>query len=222
MADSEPTLLGSSEVVARCAIFPQFSKEGEPGSFAFEKLFYFREPKAKTTPKTWLLSVGWRAKLPTEGDVHAYGCRTAANSNQRRAEEAQKKGQAIVPLEDTVHYVGYYEFPVSAAAGAANDVYEVYAENSPEMGEDAHCHVVFREKTDLPKDPPKSARRTKIVDAIWRRSSGPRKHICAADEAHRAFLEAIPLEEPPNAENPTGVDAPVTANDEQTAHRQKA
>ncbi|TIO52981.1 MAG: hypothetical protein E5X80_04975 [Mesorhizobium sp.] len=199
---AEPSLLGSNEVVARCAIFPQFSSPQDRESFAYDRLLYFREPEVKTTPKTWLLSVGWRAKLPTEAEVHGYGCRTAANSNERRAEDAAQKGRTIVPLQDTVHYLGYYEFPVSAAEGAANDVYDVYAEHAPEMGEDAHSHIVFREKTELEKNPPKSVRRTAIIDAIWRRSTGPKKHLCPIDEPHRAYLETVPLEEPPKAEEP--------------------
>jgi hypothetical protein len=197
---AEPSLLGSNDVVARCAIFPQFSPQTDRESFAYEKLLYFREPAVKTVPKTWLLSVGWRAKLATEGDVHSYGCRTAANSNERRNEEAKAKGETLVPLRDTVHYLGYYEFSVSSAASAANDVYDVYAEHAPEMGEDAHSHIVFREKAGLPKNPPKSARRTEIVDAIWRRSSGPQKHICACDGNHRSYLEGIPLGTPPGKE----------------------
>ncbi|UCI06279.1 hypothetical protein [Mesorhizobium sp. B1-1-8] len=111
-----------------------------------------------------------------------------------------EKGQAIVPLQDTVHYLGYYEFPVSAAVDAANDVYDAYAEHAPEMGENAHSHIVFREKTDLPKNPPKSARRTEIVDAIWRRSKGPVRHICPVDEPHRSYLEKIPLGQQPKIE----------------------
>lgn len=194
---AELSLLGSNDVVARCAIFPQFSPQGDRESFAYEKLLYFREPAVKTVPKTWLLSVGWRAKLAAESDVHSYGCRTAANSNQRKSEEAKAKGETLVPLKDTVHYLGYYEFSVEAAASAANDVYDVYAEHAPELGEDAHSHIVFKEKTDLPKNPPKSARRTEIVDAIWRRSTGPKKHICESDKAHRGYLETIPLDPAP-------------------------
>ncbi|TIN10369.1 hypothetical protein [Mesorhizobium sp.] len=194
---ADSSLLDSSEVVARCAIFPQFSSNGIRESFAYDKLLYFREPKVKTTPKTWLLSVGWRAKLTSETDVHAYGCRTAANSNGRKAEEANAKGEAVVPLQDTVHYLGYYDIAVAAAIAATNDVYEVYAENAPELGENAHSHIVFRERAKLEKNPPKSARRTVIVDALWRKAAGPQKHICGCDEAHRVFLEGIPLDAPP-------------------------
>ncbi|TJV70304.1 MAG: hypothetical protein E5X76_19910 [Mesorhizobium sp.] len=189
--------LEPNDVVARCVFYPEIAKGDLKASFDLTRLMYFRE--VTTVQRSWLLSVGWRKKLPKADDVHAYGCRTASNTNKRRLRDAEKKGITLDPLHGLAHYLGFYDFGVETCEKSSNAIYTVYVENEPENGEDAHSHVVLLEKSGLPTKPPpnKASARTQIMEALWNGCSGPTRHICANDEEFRPELEAINLQDGP-------------------------
>lgn len=179
--------LGEREIVARCAIFPQFvPRDGPATAFDHRQLVYFR----RLPDKRWAVSVGWRNLLRGLSDVHHFGCRTAANSNARRAE---KKGEPLEAIEETVHYIGFYDLDVEFASKCSDAVYEVYAEHSPELGEDAHSHIILDERSNVSNNTPKASHRTQIVDGLWKGFYGPERHICECDIDHREFLSSISI-----------------------------
>ncbi|PBB85739.1 hypothetical protein [Mesorhizobium sp. WSM3876] len=178
-----------SDFVARCAIHPQFNGTGAVFDHAW--LLYFQGTKKKRS-----LSVGWREYLPTDADVHAYGCRSAAIMN---AGKLQRNGVAPEPLKDKAHYLGFFQFSIKGAVGLANEVYRLSFEHVPEHGEEAHAHISYEELDGIDKNVNKASARTDIVDKLWRLMSAPVRHICPDDEPHRADLEAIDLQ---NAQRP--------------------
>jgi hypothetical protein len=172
--------------VVRCAIHPRFLKNDGP--FDPIQLLDFRRARPAFDFKS---SVGNRGDLTTETAVHAYGCRSAAISNDNKV----AKNEQVVPLKNAAHYVGFYEIQTTHVAEATNDIYIAFVERWPELGEDAHCHLVLRERDDLSKDlsKHKADRRTDAITAIWHRMTGPSRHICDCDLAVEAELSAVDL-----------------------------
>lgn len=129
--------------------------------------------------------------MPSEDEVHAYGCRSAASSNANKAEPP-------VPLEGAAHYIGFYEMSVKDGLDEANDVYDVHVEQVIENGEEAHCHIVLSERPDLTKEQQrlKSAKRTDILYGIWEKMTGPFRHVCECDKDYSKELSAIVLPPP--------------------------
>lgn len=178
-------ILSGKDVVARCAIQPRFLKDRR---FHHVALLDFR--KVKGTPD-YATSVAWRKLLPTEGDVHMYGCRSAAFSNANKTETP-------TPLVQAAHYMGFYDLAVQDAIDETNDVYNVHVEQVVENGEQAHCHIVLTELPDLTKDLQKlkGARRSDIFLGIWSKMTGPCRHVCDCDLEYSDELLAIPLNPP--------------------------
>jgi hypothetical protein len=181
--------LGERDTVARCAIDPQFRENHSAGApFDEKRLLYFRQDKQNR--RVHQLSVGWRALLPNESDVHQFGCRTAANQNRRRGEKLKRIPQ---PLVEAAHYLGYYDIAVADALSAANEIYDVRITNIVEEGEVAHCNFDLVERENIDQNAHKSAYKTKIVVQLWRAASGPARHICEHDQAYRDILSAVHL-----------------------------
>lgn len=185
----EQLRLSDGDIVARCAIDPQFRPQNErSGPFDEKRLFYFQQ--GKENRRVHQLSVGWRALLPTDPEVHAYGCRTAATTNRRKE---QKTGQPPKPLEEAAHYIGYYDIPVKGARSAANEVYDVVITNVVEENEPSHCNFELIERDGIDRNTPKSEYKTRIVIALWKLATGPSRHVCECDLDYAPALSAIEL-----------------------------
>lgn len=183
-------ILSAEESVARCAINPRFLY---PKDNRFDSVYLLDFKKQKGT-SIHVTSVGWRKLLPTEDAVHEYGCRSAASSNANKAEPP-------VPLQGAAHYIGFYELSVKDGLDESNDVYDVHVEQVIENGEEAHCHIVLTERSDLTKDQQrlKGARRSDIFYGIWEKMTGPFRHICECDIDYDKELSAIVLPPPGTA-----------------------
>jgi hypothetical protein len=172
MPTDSPTRLPSDELVARCAIYPKFLAEND----AFDPRMLFRLINKKSP---FQLSVASVADLPGNA-LHEYGCNAAAIANQRSGATAS-------------NYIGNYQLSVSDAEGATNEVYEVWVERAPELGAQAHCHVMVVERAGLDQNAARKAFKVFVIDHLWSNSQGPDRHVCEVDEPLRDELEQIRL-----------------------------
>lgn len=179
--------LQADDLVARCAIFPKFQPSG---AFSYSALLRFDTDK--DDKKRRVMSVVSRSMADGEEGIHAYGCKAATVGNERIS---IRLGREPSVLEETIHYIGFYDVEVMRCLEASNDCYEVTVIHHPENGENAHFHVTMIEKEGAEKAPHKGAKRVEIVDRLWRHLVGPTRYVCESDSAIRAELETIPLPE---------------------------
>lgn len=182
---AQAPILSVDDFVARCAINPRILRNKR-----FHHAYLLDFDRVKGT-FDFATSVGWRSLLSTDDEVHAYGCRSAAFSNSNKASPPE-------PLVSAAHYIGFYDLAVGSAVDESNDIYEVFVEQIPENGEDAHCHIVLRERSNLTKDQQKlkSARRSDIFFGIWDKMSGPSRHVCSCDDQYKEQLLKLDLPPP--------------------------
>jgi len=149
-------------------------------------LLKFQKSKGE---QNYVLSVVRRGLAKGSADVHAYGCRQATFSNEKKAE---KQGCPIHEIVEPVYYLGYYDLITDSCEKLSGASYEVYVEHVPENNEEAHCHVVLAEAPTINKDH-KSAERLAIYIKLWDSCVGPARHICPENENMRTILESIDL-----------------------------
>ena len=183
-------VVSASAAAARCAIHPRYL---HPKGGPFDAK-YFLDLKRHDESFNYKTSVGSREFLPAVADVHEYGCKSAAISNEERA----AAGKDVTPRKTAAHYIGFYNIQVADVESQSNEVYSVYVEHWPEKGQKAHCHIVLQENPELSDEQRKlkSFHRTNVITGLWEHMSGPFRHICECDEEHREFLALLDLPDP--------------------------
>lgn len=183
----QEVILASNEEVARCVIHPRYL---HPSGGPFDPK-YLLDLKRAGASFVYKSSVAWRKYLPLAGDVHGYGCNSAAQSNENRV----ANGKPCIPMESAAHYIGFYNIGVGEAQSASNEIYSVYVEHWPENDSDAHCHLVLAERENLNEEQTKlkGHYRTNVISALWASLNGPERHVCACDSEHSKALNNLEL-----------------------------
>jgi hypothetical protein len=139
-----------------------------------------------------LASVAWRHFLPTDDDVHGYGCRLASKQNAKLELDARltNKTRRI--------YCGAYQLTAAAVRNLASiaeltEVAFADVSHNPEDGEIAHTdlRVQFR---GMPADI--EGTKTAILDRLWAVIRGPLRHVCPSDSDILAHPNLTMIEPP--------------------------
>ncbi|MFC5038047.1 hypothetical protein [Tianweitania sediminis] len=181
------------DVLCRAALFPRFIKDGV---FDIETLMRFSTVEEDSH---YAMSVGSKFLLRTSDGVHNYGCAAAqiANDNFR-----EKNGRDPEPLNEAVHYLGFYELPFHSIKDVRGRLtnHHLSVRWVPEHGQDAHFQV------ELWKTVPAGARQLRR-DRVAARgflsaylTGFPERHVCNSDRSIASILNALELPTLPKIE----------------------
>ncbi|MGO4728072.1 MULTISPECIES: hypothetical protein [unclassified Inquilinus] len=167
--------LSSADEVSRCAVHPKFFRDG---AFSEEALLGFSSADKKNVRSPYLASVAARKILPSDKEMHGYGCRTAAKINENTA---KRKGRALERPGETAHYRGFYNLKLQKILAISNDHYKVRVYICEEDGEKAHCHLELYDANSKSSKKDLSSARVLIISEITDNLSGPIPHLCESD-----------------------------------------
>jgi hypothetical protein len=171
--------------LCRAALFPKFV--GNAGVFDPEALLSF--PQIEKTG-IYVMSVASMFLAKSEEGVHAYGCATATAMNDRFE---RMNGRLPRPIDEEVHYLGYYEFTCGQLLSVSMSYYRIGCRWMPENGQDVHFQAEMYPKHTLGTHRERRNDRIAAVGMLYSRLKGPWRYISGKDELHRQQLEAIEL-----------------------------
>jgi hypothetical protein len=123
-----------------------------------------------------LTSVAWERYVPTDKEVHGYGCRTAYRRNRKREGKITPKNRSV--------YCGAYQLTAKAARELTStqnpgEISSAELIHHIEEGEIAHTNLRIVLSLDAPI---LDSTKTAIVDRLWNACSGPLLHSCSCDQ----------------------------------------
>jgi hypothetical protein len=180
-------MMFNGDAVCRAALYPKFVTPA--GIFDEEALLIFAEiPDGGV----YAMSVASKFLCRNDDGVHTYGSNAADIANERLRARLNRPPQ---PINEQVHYVGFYEFLYGDFKCIAMNHYSVHCDWLPEHGQDVHFQAEFRPKTTAAESTKKQRRedRRAAIGVLAARLRGPARHICEKDEPHREALESIDL-----------------------------
>jgi hypothetical protein len=200
------------ESLARCVLFPKNIADSE--NLAHQVLFDFGT-LASNTRAPHGSSTGSISILKTKDAIHAFGCRMAGLSNQRKMVRPRYKDNVFDRVRDGDFYIGYYVLKSEDARAVITEIHFVDVEHCPENNENAHCHVLSKCREDLPdnyQDFKSKARssRTKVIDRLYNILTGPERHVCEEDVHQREELTNVKLEALPASMQAPAASTPST------------
>ena len=157
----------SEEVVARSLLYSVFFDN----EMLAESLIF---PWGKSAPDgAYHASLAWRRFAPEDEDLHAYGCRLAANQNVRLGEPARG--------EDRRRYYCGFKQATAGALTIENDFFRTELRHLPEGGEAAHVDLSLTLKMDgkAARANARSEAGLELVGAL----SPTAPHVCECDLA---------------------------------------
>jgi len=175
----------TGDAVCRAALYPKFITPS--GVFDEEALLNFAGIKGT---EVYALSVASKFICRSDNGVHEYGVTAAEIANARFRE---KNGRSPEPIDEEVHYVGFYEFLYGDLIAIEMTHYAVHCYWLPENGLHMHFQAEFRPNGRTGSAREKRTDRRAAVGILATMLRGPKKHISMKDEPYREALEAIDL-----------------------------
>ncbi|MDR7040579.1 hypothetical protein J2X36_005362 [Methylobacterium sp. BE186] len=180
--------LGADQRIARCVIFPRAFVDG---ALMVEQVAVPQIDKMSDGRNGLLISVGARALLPSDAEVHCFGCKVADVGNTKKAEKLQRP---LVRPDETSHYRGFYEILLSALYACDFGSFSVRVIHWPEDGLAEHCNIeLVPEDAEVSKNALRKSAITEFAVEIASVLTDPREHVCPADLDVAEHLKAFTL-----------------------------